>query len=226
TPAESVEVIIAPPFPFLDEVKSHIEKQRLPISLGAQNCHDEVGGAYTGEVSGEMLRRAGAAYVIVGHSERRTIFEESDAFIGRKIVAARNAGLIPILCVGEDERTRASGATLPLLDRQLRGALEIAGPGKLLVAYEPVWAVGTGRIATPQVVSEAHKLIRDLVRRLAGERPPVLYGGSVTPDNVDELAGLEEVAGFLVGGASLDGVKFRGIHQALAGPVSEGERRR
>lgn len=224
-PAENVEVIIAPPFPFLPEVKSRIEALRLPISLGAQNCYDADAGAYTGEVSAQMLRRVGVAYVILGHSERRTIFEESDALIGRKIKAARDAGLIPIFCVGEDERTRSSGATLPLLDRQVRGALEVAGGGDLLVAYEPVWAVGTGKIATAAIVNEAHRTIRDLVRRLAGERPQVLYGGSVTPENVDELAALEEVGGFLVGGASLDAAKFRGIHQALADPVSE-ERKR
>ncbi|MBI4912868.1 MAG: triose-phosphate isomerase [Acidobacteria bacterium] len=203
-----VRVGVAPPFPLLAPAWAAFEGRGVEI-LG-QNGHQEAKGAFTGEVSMAQLRDLGCAGVILGHSERRQFFGETDALLARKLPAARSNGLEPLLCVGERLEEREAGRTLEVLGSQL-AILGDSGPGPLTLAYEPVWAIGTGRRAEPGQVAEAHHFIRvELVRHLgpAGESVPILYGGSVTPENFDELLAIPNVAGGLVGGASLDPTKF------------------
>ncbi|HEY6221350.1 MAG TPA: triose-phosphate isomerase [Candidatus Eisenbacteria bacterium] len=190
-------------------------------ALGAQNCHAEPRGAFTGEISAEQVRDAGAEYVLAGHSERRRLFCENDLIVRAKVGAAWRAGLTPILCIGETLAERERRETQDILARQLARALEGA-PARvpLLVAYEPVWAIGTGVVATPDQVAEAHGWVQaelQKLRRLGSHvSTPVLYGGSVDPKNAGPLAGLPEVDGFLVGGASLSAPGFLAIAGALA----------
>jgi triosephosphate isomerase (TIM) len=214
---DSIEVVVAPPFPFIADVNRASAALRNRVGVGAQNCSDRPSGAFTGEVSVAMLREVGAEYVIIGHSERRAIFGERDEVIGRKLAAARAGGLMPIFCIGEDEATYDRGGTIELLERQIRGAFEAAGAlDSLIVAYEPVWAIGTGKNATPDIVARVHGAIRKILSTLAPQLdPPLLYGGSVAPSNADELARVGDVDGFLVGGASLDATKFLAIHASL-----------
>jgi triosephosphate isomerase len=202
------EIVIAPPFTALSEVREATRRGRLKIS--GQNIHWEKEGPFTGEVSAEMLRDLGCAYVIVGHSERRRLFGESDEMIAKKLAAALRAGLRPILCVGESLEERRRQITARVIGRQLRTALKGLGEsaiGKIDIAYEPIWAIGTGRNATAGEVGEAHRWIRKSLGRLHGKNDGhagrILYGGSVRSDNAAELAAAEEVHGLLVGGASL-----------------------
>jgi triosephosphate isomerase len=198
-------------FPPLVSLAAAAEALRgSPVGLGAQSCHAEAKGAFTGEVAAEMLREAGCRWVLVGHSERRQLFGETDAVVRAKLRAALRAGLEPVLCVGETEPERDAGRTEEVLERQITAALEGMDrvPPGLLVAYEPVWAIGTGRNATPQQAGEAHAFLRGLLRARLGSPPPVLYGGSVKEGNVAELAAVEGVDGALVGGASLDPAGF------------------
>ena len=190
-------------------------------ALGAQNCHGEPRGAFTGEVSAEQVRDAGAEYVLVGHSERRRLFCENDLIVKGKLGAAWRAGLTPLLCVGETLAERERRETQEVLARQLTRALEGApARARLLVAYEPVWAIGTGVVATPDQVAEAHGWVQAELRaqgRLGtGLSTPVLYGGSVDPKSAAPLAALPEVDGFLVGGASLNAPAFLSIAGSLA----------
>lgn len=213
----AIEVAIAPPFPFLSEVREAIGS--ADIALGAQNCAEKGSGAFTGEVAPSMIRRAGGRYVIIGHSERRTLFGETDEVIGRKIRQAVNDGLAPVWCVGEDEKTREAGVAEVLLETQLRGGAAAAGelPAELVIAYEPVWAIGTGKTATPEIAADAHRIIRRTMSQLRpGLTLRILYGGSVTPENAASLSAQEEINGFLVGGASLTSRKFKPIGAALA----------
>ena len=187
-------------------------------ALGGQTCHSEPKGAFTGEVSAEQLRDAGAEYVLVGHSERRRLFCESDAIARAKLGAAWRAGLTPLLCVGETLAERERQETQSVIARQLQRALDGApARASLLVAYEPVWAIGTGVVATPEQVAEAHGWVGEELTRLNRSGTPVLYGGSVDPKTALPLAALPEVDGFLVGGASLDAPSFLAIAKALAG---------
>ncbi len=210
---EAVEVVVCPPFTALRAVGTLIEGDRLPIGLGAQNCHQEPQGAYTGEVSAPMLAKLGCGYVIVGHSERRQYLGEDDALVSAKAKAVLAAGMRPIVCVGEVLEEREAGRTAEVVEGQVRGSLagipaeQVAG---LVVAYEPVWAIGTGRTATPEQAQEAHALIKSLLD------VPVLYGGSVKPDNARELLKQRDVDGALVGGASLDVESFVSICRAAA----------
>jgi triosephosphate isomerase len=212
------EVVICPPFTSLEAVRQSI--QGTPYQMGAQNMHEQASGAYTGEVSAAMLTSAGCRYVILGHSERRQYFGETDAWVGKKVRAALSAKLIPILCVGEVLAEREAGKTIEVVGRQLRGALEgfsSAEMGTLVIAYEPVWAIGTGKTATPAQAQEVHAYIRKVIGELfgapiaAGMR--ILYGGSVKPDNIDDLMSQPDVDGGLVGGASLDAASFARIAQ-------------
>jgi triosephosphate isomerase (TIM) len=185
--------------------------------LGGQNCHPEPRGAFTGEVSAELIKDAGAEYVLVGHSERRRLFCESDQIVRSKLGAAWRAGLTPLLCIGETLAERERHETRSVVARQLQRALEGApARSSLLVAYEPVWAIGTGLVATTEQVVEAHGWVREELSGLGrGEgRTPVLYGGSVDPKNASKLAALSEVDGFLVGGASLNAPSFLAIAAA------------
>jgi triosephosphate isomerase (TIM) len=186
------------------------------VAVGGQDCHAQASGALTGDVSAEMLADAGATHVIVGHSERRQLHGEKDADVRAKAAAARRAGLTAIVCVGETKAEREAGKTLAVVRRQLRGSVpEGLDAGGLIVAYEPVWAIGTGLTPTPADVAEVHALIRDELRRLVGKgeqgRVRILYGGSVKPANAKELLAVANVDGALVGGASLVSADFLGI---------------
>jgi triosephosphate isomerase len=200
-------VILIPPFTSLASVGELVRNSRF--KLGAQNMHWERSGAYTGEISGLFLKALGCEYVVIGHSERRHVMGETDDIINRKSKTALEIGLIPILCVGETEEERETGETEAVIERQIREALkdiEIEAH-KMVFAYEPVWAIGTGKTATPQQVVEVHKLIRGMLKKSS----TILYGGSVKPENVDTLMKEEEIQGALVGGASLKPESFARI---------------
>jgi triosephosphate isomerase len=220
---DAVEVVVCPPFTALRTVGTLIDGDKLPIGLGAQNCHPEPQGAYTGEVSAPMLAKLGCAYVIVGHSERRQQFGETDELVNRKARAALGNGMQPIVCVGETLEEREAGRTAEVVQGQVRGSLagqpgeQVAG---LVVAYEPVWAIGTGRAATAEDAQETIALVRGTVAELAGRSAAdglrILYGGSVKASNAEELAAKPEIDGALVGGASLDADEFATIVKGSA----------
>jgi triosephosphate isomerase len=217
--SDAVEVVLCPPYTSLTLASQLLRGNRL--KLGAQNMHYEDDGAYTGEISGRMLRSIGCEYVILGHSERRTYFQESDSVVNRKIMKALALGLKPIACVGETLDERERGLTEVVVSKQVRGILEgvpAGGLRRLVVAYEPVWAIGTGKNATPQQANEVHKLIRDLVSKLfdqgVSEGLVIQYGGSVKPDNAAELLQQPDIDGALVGGASLKADSFAEIVKA------------
>lgn len=204
----SVTVAIAPPFPLLRPLADGLRGRQVRVF--GQNGHAAPGGAYTGEVSMAQLQDAGCSGVILGHSERRQLFGETDEALVAKVKAAREWNLLPLLCVGETLEERQQGRTLDILDRQL-SILAKTGPTPLWVAYEPVWAIGTGLRAEAGQIREAHAFIQSKLETLMDtkEHPvPVLYGGSVTPENFPELLAIPQVAGALVGGASLDPAKF------------------
>lgn len=188
------------------------------VALGAQDLSQHNVGAYTGEVSAAMLADVGCRYVIVGHSERRTCHREDDALIGAKLRRAWQAGLTPILCIGETLAEYQSNETEAVLRTQLRGALavamEVGAAGELVVAYEPVWAIGTGLSAAPEVVRAVHQFLRNELGRLLPQRVPLLYGGSIKPDSAAALLALPNVDGGLVGGAALDANDFLAIARA------------
>ena len=204
-----VEIVVAPTFTALHAAAEAARSSN--IALAGQDCYWEREGAFTGQVSAAMVREAGAEYVIVGHSERRTLFGETDATVNRKVTAAFAAGLTPIACIGETLDQRERNETFDVLDRQIKQGLDgLTGDqiGLLVIAYEPVWAIGTGRNATPQQASEAHGHIRKRLRQWFGSEPAelchILYGGSVKPENTRDLVTQPDVDGALVGGASLD----------------------
>ena len=210
------DVIVAPPFHALDAVGAALRGSRL--LLAAQNLHWEDRGAYTGEVSAPMLQSVGCSHVLVGHSERRQLFGETDDSVARKVRAALRHDLIPIMCVGETLEERERGTTLAVVDRQVRAGLaqlDAAAIARVLVAYEPVWAIGTGKVATPEQAQEVHRAIRDIIAEVAGATVAgglrILYGGSVKPDNIDSLMRQPDLDGALVGGASLNAADFTRI---------------
>ena len=210
------QVAVAPPFTALTPVKAALAGS--PIQLYAQNCHFEKQGAFTGEVSPQMLLEVGCDGVILGHSERRTLFGETDALVRKKLDASLTAGLSAIVCVGETLAEREANQTWEVVSRQVKAALGGIGEealGKVTVAYEPVWAIGTGRNATSAQAQEVHAQIRGLLLELAGQRAAesmrIQYGGSVKPDNAAELLGQADVDGALVGGASLKSEDFARI---------------
>jgi triosephosphate isomerase len=212
------EVVVAPPFGTL-ETASRLLAGTV-IGLAAQNLHWEPQGAFTGEVSGPMLKELGCSYVIIGHSERRQYFGETDEHVAKKVQAAHRDALIPIVCVGETLEERERGETLTVIARQVRGALqgqEAKAISTFVVAYEPVWAIGTGKTATPTQAQEVHAFIRSTLAELAdrsgAELVRILYGGSVKPDNVDSLMAESDIDGALVGGASLQAEAFARIVQ-------------
>jgi len=217
---EGAEVVICPPYLALPLVAQLCEG--TGVGVAAQNMYYEESGAYTGEVSAAMLLDAGAGGVILGHSERRQLFGESDEALARKLPVALAAGLLPILCVGESETERESDETDRVLRRQVDAALSRVDDAQLaevVIAYEPIWAIGTGKTATPDQAQEACSFIRALVAnrdKAAAEQVRVVYGGSCKPDNAAELLALEDVDGALVGGASLDPGDFAAIVEAAA----------
>lgn len=216
-----VEVVVCPPFTALAAVVEALAGS--PIGVGAQNCHWEASGAFTGEVSAAMLAELGCRLVIVGHSERRQHFGETDAHVNRKVRAALTHGLTPLLCVGESTDERRQGLTFTTVEGQLRAGLGEVSPelvGRCIVAYEPVWAIGTGVNATPAQASEVHGYLRGLLSELASKEIAatvrILYGGSVKPDNAGELCREPEIDGALVGGASLQAQAFLAIVRKAA----------
>ncbi|TNF49293.1 triose-phosphate isomerase [bacterium] len=211
-----IQVAIAPPFVALSAVAMAVKETGL--FLAAQNMFWEQEGAYTGEISPVMLRDLGCRFVILGHSERRQYFGEGEGEVGRKVYSALQEGLVPILCVGETLGEREYGKTFEIIERQIRGGLEdiVLGSGeKLVVAYEPVWAIGTGKTSSPEAAQEVHGFIRGLLRNVLGEKISehirIIYGGSVKPDNVVGLMAMKDINGALVGGASLDADSFTRI---------------
>jgi triosephosphate isomerase len=211
-------LVVAPPYVYVKDVVARAPRN---VGVGAQNCGDQKSGAFTGEVSAAMLRDAGAAYVIAGHSERRNIYGETDAIVARKLALAIEAGLTPVLCIGEDQRVRDAGRATAYVSDQIKVVAipELESAGEMIIAYEPVWAIGTGRNATGEMVAEMVRAIRDAMGRFwparFAERSPILYGGSVTPDNIGDLGAHGGVDGYLVGGASLDSGRFLSIYEGL-----------
>ena len=208
-----VDVVVCPPFTSIETVAKALDGSTL--KLGAQNMHPEASGAFTGEVSAPMLRALFATHVILGHSERRAYFAETDAFINKKVLAALKNQLKPILCVGETLAERESGATLKVVQTQLEAGLD--GVSKelapsVVIAYEPVWAIGTGKVATTEQAQEVHAFIRDLLTKLytapVAQKVRILYGGSMKPANAPELLAQKDIDGGLIGGASLEARSF------------------
>jgi triosephosphate isomerase len=211
------DVVICPPFLALSEVV--VRSRGSAVRVAAQNMHEEQSGAFTGEVSAPMLVELDVEAVILGHSERRQYFGETDEALARKVPAALAAGLEPILCVGESEEARDAGRTEAVLEAQLQADLAaVDGPerARVVIAYEPIWAIGTGRTATPEQAQETIAFVRDVLRRsgAAADEVRILYGGSVKPGNATELLGMPDIDGALVGGASLDPGDFAAIVEA------------
>ncbi|MDA8341105.1 MAG: triose-phosphate isomerase [Acidimicrobiales bacterium] len=222
----AVDVSIHPPFTDLRSAQSVIEAEGVPVSLGAQNCATADSGAFTGEVSAVMLARLRVEYVIVGHSERRTMFGEDDEVVAAKLQAVFRNGMVPICCVGEHADERDAGRTTERLQAQITQALGRLAPGevaRMVIAYEPVWAIGSGQPATPEDAQEAAATIRGRVTELAGAAAAsgvrILYGGSVGPDSASPLVSMPDVDGLLVGGASLDPGTFTEIVGGAAATV-------
>jgi triosephosphate isomerase len=202
------EVLVFPPFLALEAVHQILEGS--PLKLGAQDVHWEAKGAFTGEISPAMLKEVGVGAVLIGHSERRHVMGETNEMINRKIKACLAAGLLPVVCIGELLEERNMGVTREVVERQISKGLDGLSPedvAKLVLAYEPVWAIGTGKTATPRQAEEVHHYVRKLITQKSGEAVGqgirILYGGSVSPDNVKELMSEEDIDGALVGGASL-----------------------
>jgi len=212
------EILVCPPFTSLYALST----RELPFSLGAQNMFYEESGAYTGEISPLMLKELGVKYVILGHSERRSIFKEDDELVNKKVLSAAEHGLIPILCVGESLKEREEDRTAEVIERQvvlgLRGLKE---ESPFVVAYEPVWAIGTGKSATPEMAQEVHRFIREIIEELFSEEKAastqIIYGGSVKPSNAESLLKMEDIDGALVGGASLEPESFFQIATSCRG---------
>ena len=214
--ATHCEIVICPPFTNLHAAVDAANGSR--IQIGAQNCFWEKEGAYTGEVAAPMVKAAGCSHVIIGHSERRQYFGETDETVLKRTVAALGAGLTPIVCVGERLEEREGGRTADVLSAQVQGGIAGLSPdqfAKIIIAYEPVWAIGTGKTATPDIAADAHRVIREQVKAKFGAEAAasvrILYGGSVKPDNVKSLMAQPEIDGSLVGGASLKPEDFASI---------------
>lgn len=206
-PKPTAEVWIAPPFTAISAAADYVREKKLSITIGSQDVADQQSGAFTGEVSSAMLQEAGALFCIIGHSERRTLYHENDALIHAKIKMAIAQGLRPLLCVGESEKEREQGRVEEILHLQLAAALQGVAPAQLsqlCIAYEPVWAIGTGKAATPELAQEAHAICRDFLTHLGVSKVPLLYGGSVKPDNTAALMQQPDIDGALIGGAALD----------------------
>lgn len=215
-----VELVVAPPFTALAAVAAELDGSR--VGLAAQNLYPKPEGAFTGEVSGPFLKECGCDWVIVGHSERRQYFGETDALVAEKAAAALDSELVPIVCVGETLEQRERGETLRIIKAQLEAFLDVIAqsPTAIAIAYEPVWAIGTGKTAGPEEAEEVHAAIRSWLRAKAdalADRTRILYGGSVKPENAKALLSCPNVDGALVGGASLDAGSFGAIARAAQG---------
>ena len=212
-------IVLAPPFTALLSVSEAIKGSN--IFLAAQNMHYEDKGAFTGEISPSMLKDVGCSYVIIGHSERRKYFHEQDNDVNLKVRKALTAGLTPIMCVGETDEEREKGVTKDVVGRQVKQGLSgVEKIENIVIAYEPVWAIGTGKVATTAQAQEVHQFIRSILKNLynsAANNIRILYGGSVTKDNIGDLIAMEDIDGALVGGASLKADGFLGIIQNISG---------
>ncbi|MEI6242554.1 MAG: triose-phosphate isomerase [Chlamydiota bacterium] len=215
----SAEIFLAVPFTSI--AAAYEAAKDTNILIGAQNMNDATEGAFTGEIAAVMLKEAGAEFVLLGHSERRTLFHETDPLINRKVKKALEDDLIPVLCVGESSKERDEGKTEEVLQRQLEADLSTVTEeeaSKMIIAYEPIWAIGTGKTATPAMAAKAHGFIRKCLSKIFGKKIadkfPILYGGSVKPDNIASLMQEEEINGVLVGGASLQVKPFSDIIQS------------
>ena len=217
-PSLTCDVLICPPATLISRMAEVLADS--PISVGGQDCTTGRSGAHTGDISAAMLEDAGASHVILGHSERRTDHGETDALVNAKTLAALGENLTPIICIGETLDQREAGETLDVVGAQMAGSVPNGvDPAHIVIAYEPVWAIGTGKVATLEQIAEVHSFMRDaLVKRFneAGQATPLLYGGSVKPSNAADIFGIENVDGALVGGASLKAADFGGIIDALA----------
>ena len=206
------EVLVCAPFPYLAQVELLIQGSK--VMLGAQNLNTNSSGAYTGEVSADMIKDFGARHVIVGHSERRSLYGETSAMVAEKTKAALNAGLTPLLCIGESIEQRDSGNTEAVIEKQLSAVIELVGIeafNQIIIAYEPVWAIGTGVTATPEQAQEVHLFIRSLLAKndeSVAQKTPILYGGSMNASNASELISCADIDGGLIGGAALKADDF------------------
>ncbi|SEJ72237.1 triosephosphate isomerase [Azotobacter beijerinckii] len=217
---EGVELAVCPPFPYLAQVAALLEGSG--VALGAQNLHTAEKGAFTGEIGAGMLKELGCRYVLVGHSERRSLYRECDETVAEKFAVALRAGLVPVLCVGETQAQRRQGQTEQVVSAQLQAVLRRSGVQGLaagLIAYEPVWAIGTGETASPEQAQAVHRHIRALLVQhdpVQAEATPILYGGSVKADNAAALFAQPDIDGGLIGGASLEAAAFAAICQAAS----------
>jgi len=215
-PDSAVDIVVAPPYTALSSVAAVLKDS--PIALAAQNIFWEESGAFTGEIAPDMLKDVGCTHVIIGHSERRQFFNETNETVNKRLKAALKASLVPIVCIGETLTEREGEKTLAVIEEQITGGLQNVSPDEMapvIIAYEPVWAIGTGKTATPEQAQEVHHFIRELVARIfsgpIAEEMRILYGGSVKPDNVDSLMAQTDIDGALVGGASLKADSFTRI---------------
>ena len=217
TPVTGAELMLFPSAISIGAVTERVASAGLDVAVGVQTVHPEAAGAFTGELAAEMAREAGASWSLVGHSERRHVFGESDDDVAARVVACLRAGLRPMVCVGETLEERRGGRLEEVLGRQLRAVLPAIGetpPEEWAIAYEPVWAIGTGETASPDDARDAHRFLRSVLTDAGVEAPRILYGGSVKPTNAGELLATEAVDGVLVGGASLDSASFVAIASA------------
>jgi len=222
---KNVDVVVCPSFPFLSEFISQAKINKLDkaIHVGAQNVSEHESGAYTGEVSTQMLQELSVKFVIIGHSERRSYYHESSTLIAHKVSAALSAGLTPILCIGESESERMEAQTETVLASQLQPVIDEIGIEKFIdvvIAYEPVWAIGTGKTASSEMAQETHKFIRQFLAKAnenVANKVPLLYGGSVNASNCEELFAQTDIDGGLIGGASLQAEQFNSICAAAKG---------
>lgn len=209
-----IQWIFFPPATSLETTAAQL--QGTVVGWGAQNCYSKNQGAFTGEISAAVIAEMGGQFILIGHSERRQYFSETDQMISEKIKTIQSLSLTPILCIGESLEQRQSGKTLSHLTEQLQKGLSLASPAqKLVVAYEPIWAIGTGQVATRDQVLETHAQVRDVLNKMGFTQTAILYGGSVKADNALELSRVPFVDGFLVGGASLEVASLMGIAQGL-----------
>ena len=215
-PDSAVDIVVAPPYTALSSVAAVLKDS--PIALAAQNIFWEESGAFTGEIAPDMLKDVGCTHVIIGHSERRQFFNETNETVNKRLKAALKASLVPIVCIGETLTEREGEKTLAVIEEQITEGLQNVSPDEMapvIIAYEPVWAIGTGKTATPEQAQEVHHFIRELVARIfsgpIAEEMRILYGGSVKPDNVDSLMAQTDIDGALVGGASLKADSFTRI---------------
>lgn len=223
--SNNVEVVICPSFPYLAEITSKMKVESFPeaITVGAQNVSDQESGAYTGEVSTQMLKELSVEYVILGHSERRSLYRETSTQVAHKVHAALNTGLTPILCIGESESERVTEQTETVLAAQIQPVIDEIGIEKfkdVVIAYEPVWAIGTGKTASNEMAQETHQFIRQFLAQSSEQvanKVPLLYGGSVNASNCEELFAQTDIDGGLIGGASLQVEQFKVICLAAKG---------